>query len=115
MTSPGGTSSTRATVAGRSSTEPPRRSLVAAISILTPTERLAGVGALVCIASLALPWYRVSAGGGLERAGIGAFGFAEAALLLTEAAALFLLWQVGQGHRPALPLKIGTMLVLAGS
>src|SRR5436305_803933 len=97
----------RATVAGRSSTEPARLGPVAAFTKLSGNERLTALGALVCAGSLVLPWYSVTVDTSLVQTGIGTFGFAQAALLLTVASTLFLLWQVARGRRPALPLKIG--------
>jgi hypothetical protein len=101
-------------VAGTSSTEPEHQSPLAVFENLSGSERLAALGAVVCAGSLVLPWYRVTVAEGLVKTGLGAFGFAEAALLLTVVAALVLLWEVGQGHRPSLPVRIGTLLTVAG-
>jgi hypothetical protein len=84
-----------------------------AIGVLTAAERLAGLGALVCALSTALPWYKAPLGG-LVRTGLGTFGFAMAAQLITVAAALVLLLEVGRGRRPPLPLHEGTLLAAAG-
>lgn len=112
-------------MAASHSTEPPPpdpgrpaegrlESVAAAFGALGGAERLAALGAVVCLASLPLPWYRVELDRDLVRTGLGAFGFAEAALLLTLGAALFLLFLVGRGRRPPLPLHEGTLLAAAG-
>ena len=77
-------------------------------------ERFAALGALTCLVSLLLPWYHVRFATRLDRSGLGSFGFAEAALIITVAAALVLLVQVGRGRRPPLPLHEGTLLIVAG-
>ena len=92
----------------------PGRSWSQAFSALVPAERLAAVGALACAASLALPWYSAPVDD-LVKTGLGTFDFAKAALLLTVAAALVLLLEVGRGHRPPLPLHEGTLLTAAGA
>jgi hypothetical protein len=79
-----------------------------------PAERLAGLGALVCLGALLLPWYRAPILG-LVKTGLGAFSFAEAALLITAGSALALLMQVARGRRPPLPLHEGTLLAIAGT
>ncbi len=78
-------------------------------------ERLAALGAVVCLASLTLPWYKLRLAGDLGKSGAGNFGFAEAALLITLGAALVLLVRVGSGRRPPLPLHEGTLLAVAGA
>ena len=84
-----------------------------AFGALGPSERLAGAGALICLAATALPWYTAPVAG-LVKTGLGTFGFAEAALIISAGAALFLLWQVARGRRPPLPLHEGTLLATAG-
>ena len=96
------------------STEKPKGPLGALLS-LGRYERLAALGALVCIASVPLPWYHVRYADSFTKSGLGSFGFAEAALLITVAAALVLLVEVGRGRRPPLPLHVGTMLIVAGA
>jgi hypothetical protein len=93
--------------------EPQAPSWWRAVAVLGPAERLAGLGALICVASTPLSWYRAPIGG-LVKTGWGNFGFAEAALLLTAGAALALLVQVGRGRRPPMPLHEGTLLAAAG-
>ena len=78
-------------------------------------ERLAALGALTCLASLPLPWYHVRFASRFEKSGLGSFGFAEAALIITVGAALVLLIQVGRGRRPPMPLREGTLLAAAGT
>lgn len=85
-----------------------------ALLSLGGNERLAAVGAVVCAASLIFPWYRLPFAPGLDKSGLAAFGFADAALLITLGGALYLLVQVGRGRRPPLPLHEGTLLALAG-
>src|SRR5918996_4067096 len=114
----GGTSSTPATVDGRGSDRPPVRGAeppgwLQALAALSPAERLAGLGALLCAAATLLPWYRAPVAD-LGKTPWGALGFALRALLLTVGAALVLLVQVGRGRRPPLPLHEGTLLAAAG-
>ncbi len=78
-------------------------------------ERLAALGAIACLGSLLLPWYELRFAGSLGKSGIGSFGFAEAALVITLAAALTLLVRVGGGRRPPLPLHEGTLLAVSGA
>jgi hypothetical protein len=85
-----------------------------AIRKMGPNERLAGVGALVVIASLLLPWYGAPIANDLVKTGFGNFNFATAAMLLTAAAAIYLIIEVGDGYRPPRPLTVGTLLIVAG-
>ena len=84
-----------------------------ALAALSPAERLAGLGALLCAAATLLPWYRAPVAN-LGKTPWGDLGFALLALLLTVGAALALLLQVGRGRRPPLPLHEGTLLAAAG-
>ncbi len=77
-------------------------------------ERLAALGAIICLGSLLLPWYEARFTSGLGKSGIGRFGFAEGALVITLAAALMLLVRVGGNRRPPLPLHEGTLLAASG-
>ena len=88
-------------------------SLWQTIAALGVTERLAALGAVICVAATVLPWYRAPVGG-LVKTGLGSFGLVMAAQLLAVGAALFLLLQGGRGRRPPLPLHEGTLLALAG-
>ncbi|MFN8161640.1 MAG: hypothetical protein U0R52_11430 [Solirubrobacterales bacterium] len=82
---------------------------------LRGTERVAALAALTCAVSLALPWYRVRIGEGISQSGLGTFGFAEAALLVTVGSALALVLRVASGRRPPLPMHEGTLLAVAGA
>ena len=77
-------------------------------------ERLALLAALVCAVGLVLPWYRIPFAADVVRTGLHDFGWAHAALLITLAAAAFLVHRVGTGRRPPLPLHEGTLLAVAG-
>jgi hypothetical protein len=96
---------------GPSRSEPP--GWWQAIGAMGAAERLAALGALICAAATALPWYKAPIGG-LVKTGLGTFGFAMAAQLLTAGAALWLLLEGARGHRPPLPLHEGTLLTAAG-
>ena len=65
-------------------------------------------------ASLLFPWYRAPFSPDLVRTGLSSFGFATAALLIILGAALVLLFELGRGRRPLLPLHDGTLLAGAG-
>jgi hypothetical protein len=84
-----------------------------AIGLLSAAERLAALGALICAGATVLPWYKAPLGD-LVQTGIGTFGFAMAAQLITVGAALGLLLEVGRGRRPPMPLHEGTLLAAAG-
>ncbi len=99
-------------MAASRSTEAPRP--LRALLALGRFERFAALGAIVCIASLTLPWYELRLAGDLAKSGLGNFGFAVAALIITLGAALTLLVRVGSGRRPPLPLHEGTLLAVAG-
>lgn len=90
-----------------------RLRLLRAVGPLRPSERLAGLGALICAAATLLPWYRAPVDN-LGKTAWGAFGFTLLALLITVGAALALLLQVGRGRRLPLPLHEGTLLAIAG-
>lgn len=85
-----------------------------AIRGLGPNDRLAAVGALTVIGSLLLPWYGAPIANDLVQTGAGGFSFLTAALLVTIAATLFLLLEVGGGYRPPRPLGVGGLLIAAG-
>jgi hypothetical protein len=68
---------------------------------------------MACVVSPVLPWYNAPVED-LVKTGLGAFGFAAAALLLTAGAALVMLLEVGRGRRPPMPLHEGTLLAAAG-
>ncbi|MEK6277108.1 MAG: hypothetical protein AABM29_03735 [Actinomycetota bacterium] len=96
-----------------SPSEPGQRSWSEAFRALSASERLAAIAALACAGSLVLPWYSAPVEH-LVKTGFGAFGFAKAALLLTDGAALVMLLEVGRGRRPPMPLHEGTLLTAAG-
>jgi hypothetical protein len=102
-------------VAGnRSSRETWPAKVGAAYQSLGRPGRLAALGAIICAASLLVPWYRAPFSPDLVRTGLGSFGFGAAALLTTLAAALVLLFELGRGRRPLLPFRDGTLLTGAG-
>lgn len=78
-------------------------------------ERLGSLGALILCASLILPWYGAPIADDLVQTGIGAFSFAEAALVLTALAVLVLCLQLGRGYSPPRPLSAGGLLLAAGA
>lgn len=77
-------------------------------------ERSGAIGVAIVCGSLLLPWYGVPIEGDLVKTGLGAFSFAEGALLLTVAAALVLLIQLGRGYEIPGPLSEGGLLQAAG-
>jgi len=83
---------------------------------LRGTERMAVGGVLAILASLLLPWYGIPvAGDPLAQTGIGAFSFAEAALVAVCAAVVFLALEVGGGYVPPRPLTEWGLFVAAGA
>jgi hypothetical protein len=78
-------------------------------------QRIAAAGALACIVSLPLPWYRLGLAPSFSKSGFYGFGFATAALLLTAASSLMLIVRVGRGRRLPRPLREGTLLAIAGA
>jgi hypothetical protein len=106
-------------VAASRSTERPSRRLLAhaigqGIRGMGADERLAAMGALIVCGSLLLPWYGAPIADDLVQTGVGAFSFAEAALVLTAVAALVLCLQLGRGYEPPRPLSEGGLLIAAG-
>lgn len=81
---------------------------------LRGNERLATMGVAVIAISLLLPWYGIPVAGDLVQTGLGAFTWAEAALLLVAAATLFLALQIGGGYVPPRPLREWALLLAAG-
>ena len=117
MRSPIGTSSSRDTVAASRWTEPVRElpgTLARDLRGLRGNERLAVVGVALIAGSLLLPWYGIPVSGDLVQTGLGAFSWAEAALLLTAAATLFFALQIGGGYVPPRPLTEWALLLSAG-
>ncbi|MDP9188648.1 MAG: hypothetical protein M3O25_05295 [Actinomycetota bacterium] len=77
-------------------------------------ERLVVLGVAVILISLPLPWYGVPVSGDLVQTGLAAFTFAEAAILATCAATVYLAMRVGGGYVPPKPLREWALFVLAG-
>lgn len=69
---------------------------------------------MVVAASLFLPWYGVTLAGGLVKTAIGTFGMIEAALVLTLAAAAYLIVICSGGYHLPRPLNEGALLIAAG-
>jgi hypothetical protein len=76
---------------------------------------MAVVGAAVMVGSLLLPWYESPISNDLVLTGFGAFGWAEAALVLTAAATVFLALRGGGGYVPPRPLREWALFVAAGT
>jgi hypothetical protein len=83
---------------------------------LSPAERIAALGALTVAGSLLFPWYGIELElfGGFSQTGLEAFSFAHAALLLTAAAALGVIWLCARGYKLPRPLGEGALLIAAG-
>jgi hypothetical protein len=77
-------------------------------------ERIAVIGCAVMVGSLVLPWYQSPVSDELVLTGIGAFGWAEGALILIAAATTFLALQGGGGYVPPRPLREWALFVVAG-
>ena len=92
----------------------PWRGIGATLGSLRGAERLAAIGAAAVPVSLLLPWYGYRFLGGLSQTGLDAFGFGQAALLVTVAATLFLIVSCARGYRPPRPLSEGALLIAAG-
>jgi hypothetical protein len=73
------------------------------------------IGCGVMVGSLLLPWYQSPISNDLVFTGIGAFGWAEAALVLIAAATTFLALQGGGGYIPPRPLREWALFVVAGA
>jgi hypothetical protein len=106
---------TRATVAASRSTSPhPVRRLWEDLRGLGGNERVAVIGCAVMVGSLLLPWYQSPISNDLVFTGIGAFGWAEAALVLIALAITFLALKCGGGYVPPRPLREWGLMVTAG-
>jgi|GraSoiStandDraft_4_1057263.scaffolds.fasta_scaffold130603_3 hypothetical protein len=77
-------------------------------------ERIAVIGCGVMVGSLFLPWYQSPISNDLVFTGIGAFSWAEGALVLIAAATTFLAMQCGGGYVPPRPLREWGLFVVAG-
>jgi hypothetical protein len=95
-------------VAGSPSSERRRRAL-------SPAERIAGAGAIAVFASLLFPWYGIAFGQGLSVTGLDRFGFGHAALLITVAAAAYLVVREASGHGLPRPLRAAELVAVAGA
>src|SRR3954453_947809 len=73
------------------------------------------IGAAEMVRSLALPWYQSPISNDLVLTGIGAFGWAEAGLVLIAAATTLLALQGGGGYVPPRPLREWALFVAAGT
>ena len=110
MTSP------RATAAGSRSTEGDTvlREAARVLRRLSADQRIAVAGVAVIAVSLPLPWWRAPTDHSLVVTGLGDFGWAEAALVLTATMVVLLVLRVGAGHVPPRPLREWALLLVAG-
>ena len=92
----------------------PLRKLLRDLRGLGGNERIAVIGCAVMVGSLLLPWYESPISNDLVFTGIGAFGWAEATLVLIAAATTFLALQGGGGYVPPRPLREWGLFVVAG-
>jgi hypothetical protein len=81
---------------------------------LNADQRLAVAGVAAIAASLPLPWWRAPGHRDLVVTGLGDFGFAEGALVLTATMVVLLVLRVGAGHAPPRPLREWALLLTAG-
>jgi hypothetical protein len=100
--------------ASRSSEQSFFAKLLSDLRGLGGNERIAVIGAAVMVGSLALPWYQSPISNDLVLTGVGAFGWAEAAMVLIAAATVFLALQGGGGYVPPRPLREWALFVAAG-
>jgi hypothetical protein len=91
-----------------------RRKLLADLRGLGGNERIAVIGAAVMVGSLVLPWYQSPISNDLVLTGVGAFGWAEGALLLVAAAITLLALRGGGGYVPPRPLREWALFVVGG-
>jgi hypothetical protein len=91
------------------------RELLSDLRGLGGNERIAVIGAAVMVGSLFLPWYESPISNDLVLTGIGAFGWAEAALVLIAGATTLLALQGGGGYVPPRPLREWALFVAAGA
>ncbi|HEX6586705.1 MAG TPA: hypothetical protein VF052_08130 [Solirubrobacterales bacterium] len=82
---------------------------------LGDNERIAVIGAAVMVGSLLLPWYESPISNDLVVTGFGAFGWAEAALVLIAGATTFFALVGGGGYVPPRPLREWALFVAAGA
>ena len=67
------------------------------------------------VGSLVLPWYQSPISNDLVLTGIGAFSWAEGALVLVAAAAVLLALRCGGGYVPPRPLREWALFTVAGT
>jgi hypothetical protein len=72
------------------------------------------IGCGVIVGSLFLPWYESPTSDDLVLTGVGAFGWAEGALVLIAAATTFLALESGGGYVPPRPLREWALFAVAG-
>lgn len=82
---------------------------------LGDNERIAVIGAAVMVGSLLLPWYESPISNDLVVTGFGAFGWAEAALVLIAGATTSFALVGGGGYVPPRPLREWALFVAAGA
>jgi hypothetical protein len=80
-----------------------------------PAARLAATGAVAVAGSILFPWYGVEFSSGLSLTGLDSFGLGQLALLLTVAAALYLIARCATGYELPRPLRQGSLLAAAGA
>jgi hypothetical protein len=78
-------------------------------------DRLAALGIAIVAVSLLLPWWGVTFAGGLVKTPLASLGFAEVAILITLAAAGYLIARSARGHVLPHPLHLGTLIGAAGA
>lgn len=78
-------------------------------------DRIAALGVGIVALSLLLPWHGVTFAGGLVKTPVGSFGFPEAAIVLTLAAAIYLIVRSARGEPMPRPLHLGTLVAVAGA
>ena len=100
--------------ASRSDDDSLTRKLITDLRGLGGNERIAVIGAAVMVASLLLPWYQSPISNDLVLTGVGAFGWAEGALVLVAAATVILAIRCGGGYVPPRPLREWGLFVVAG-
>jgi hypothetical protein len=82
---------------------------------LPPPAQLAAVGALAIPGSMLFPWYGVEFSSGLSHTGFDSFGLGQLALLITVAAAVYLIVRCASGYELPRPLRQGSLLAVAGA
>ena len=65
--------------------------------------------------SLLLPWWGITAGGGLVKTPVGSLSFVEVAIVLTLVAAAYLIARAARDRPLPHPLHLGTLIAVAGA